>query len=137
MENAGGCDPRLDAAAEEEERADMKERRRVRTFRRIALCGWIRDRLDLANYPLPSASCTAVIADCLERGRIFGQPLTGTKGRWPIIGALTAAPHSSFHWHRTSHLRLTEHWLWVKFSLELGLSCIVALSFAAPRGQPW
>ena len=67
-----------DAAADEEERAADEERRRVRKFTRIALCGWIRDRLDLANYPLPSAPCTAVIAECLERGSIFGQPLTGS-----------------------------------------------------------
>jgi len=66
-----------DAAAEEEERAAG---RRVRKGRRDTLCGWIRDRLDLANHPLPSApcQCPAVIADCLERGRIFEQPLTGS-----------------------------------------------------------
>jgi hypothetical protein len=66
-----------DAAAEEEERAAEEERRRVRKGRRDTLCGWIRARLDLANHPLPSAPCPAVIADCLERVRIFGQPLTG------------------------------------------------------------
>ena len=65
------------AAAEEEERAAEEERRRVRKGRRDTLCGWIRARLDLANHPLPSAPCPAVIADCLERVRIFGQPLTG------------------------------------------------------------
>jgi hypothetical protein len=67
----GDCDPMRDAAAEEEERAAEEERRRVRKGRRDTLCGWIRDRLDLANHPLPSAPCPAVIADCLERGRIF------------------------------------------------------------------
>ena len=67
-----------DAAAEEEERAAEEERRRVRKGKRDKLCSWIRARLDLANYPLPSAPCTAVIAECLERGSIFGQPLTGS-----------------------------------------------------------
>jgi hypothetical protein len=70
-----------DAAAEGEERVAEEERRRVRKGRRDTLCGWIRDRLDLANHPLPSAPCPAVIADCLERVRIFGQPLTGSQGR--------------------------------------------------------
>ena len=67
-----------DAAAEEEERAAEEERRRVRKGKRDKLCSWIRARLDLANHPLPSAPCPAVIAECIERGRIFGQPLTGS-----------------------------------------------------------
>ena len=67
-----------DAAADEEERAAEEERRRVRKGKRDKLCSWIRARLDLANHPLPSAPCPAVIAECIERGRIFGQPLTGS-----------------------------------------------------------
>ena len=59
----------LDAAAAAEE-----DRRRVR---RKDLRKWIKCRLDLANSPpLPFAPCIPVIAERLERGRIFEQPLT-------------------------------------------------------------
>ena len=58
----------LDAAAAAEE-----DRRRVR---RKDLRKWIKCRLDLANSPpLPFAPCIPVIAERLERGRIFEQPL--------------------------------------------------------------
>jgi hypothetical protein len=63
------CDPMLDAAAAAEE-----DRRRVR---QKDLRKWIICRLNLANSPpLPFAPCIPVIAERLERGRIFEQPLT-------------------------------------------------------------
>ena len=61
----------VDAAVAAEE-----DRRRVR---QKDLRKWIESRLDLANSPpLPSAPCIPVIAECLERGRIFDQPLAAS-----------------------------------------------------------
>jgi hypothetical protein len=57
----------LDAAA-----AAEKDRRRVRQKDPRK---WIECRLDLANSPpLPFAPCIPVIAERLDRGRIFEQP---------------------------------------------------------------
>ena len=61
-----------------EARADEARRKGALNTRRV-LREWIVAQLDLANDPLPCAPRTGAIADCLERGVVDGQPLTGKR----------------------------------------------------------